>query len=214
MFDKMRHGKKNDKGVLESIADALEERISEIKKISEPGERLLAYKTLKETCEASYDREEARSNRRNQEDNQSNGMFLGGMLTGVSGFTGGLVVAVGGFMTAGIAVPLGLAIMALPTATGILAGKKLGSIGYGGEKKQALRIYKMNVGIDKAIESLTSSPNNMQALFQSPHFAEIKATFPDLADEFNTHAERMAARQKLLEGPKPAAPAPKPGPKV
>lgn len=195
---------------LKEIEKAIKEKIAEIETTPDPGERLLQYKALKQSCEGSYDREEAENNKTNRSYDVTDGAFAGAFV-GVFPSIGAGTAVLLTVATAGIAIPLGLGIMAGGIGVSALAGRKLGGRKYNDEKKQAIRIYNLNTEIDKAIEVLTStSTQNMEALSQSPHFEEVKKEFPDVAEEFSIHAKRMAEREKLLGKNVPAA---KPGPK-
>lgn len=212
---------------LKEIETALRKEIDEIKKIKDPGERLLAFATLKKACEEAYDRSKAVEGEygtaSKADSDAFNGGMWGGLLGGVGGLAGGIaggvVLGVTGVLTAGLAIPAGLAIFAGVTASGAMSGRALGRFGFNvthsDDQKHATEMYKMNCEINRAIEKLTSSDIGMEALSASPRVEDVKKAFPELVEEFNRYSALNAGREKLLKtiGQKQSAEK-KPGPQL
>ena len=195
-----------------NTVSAVQTRIAAIKKMTDPAEQLLQYKTLKDSAEGAYDESKASktyrtktlSGREYAMEKAADTGFVNGLGLGFLG----LCVAVA-ICTAGTVLPLlgAVAVFFVGSAVlGDIIGEKFGLRKFNKhsstEEKHAGEMFEITRGLNKTIEELTGSlkeNENMKTLTQSPHLEAVKKAFPEIATEFNRQAQIAAQQQKLLK---------------
>lgn len=164
---------------LKETRTAIKQKISEIKKVKDPGERFLQFNELHDNVSAAYDRGCV-----NKSFRFTDGDFLFNAAMGtIAGVVPGVVIT--GWQ--------GVKKLKLPKAV-----------------KHANKMDDLRIEIRGEIKALSHSIN-IEALIASPRAEEIVEKFPDLKEAFDHHASVIAAREKLVAKPAPAA---KPGPQI
>lgn len=208
---------KHQNDTLKAAVSALRKKIDDTWKISDAGERLLAFTALQKACEGAYDPAKAKKRQAQMSDDGAKGAAIGAM-GAVAGTAAAVIIS--GALTMGTAPLVVGGVLAIGGfVAGGFGGEKLSRMGFerrhSGEEKYATAMHEMNQEIDRAIEHLSSStPKNLKALSTSPRLEDVKKEFPALVKEFNNSAETVASAEKLLQAieQKPAADK-KPGPK-
>lgn len=192
----------------------LKSEIARVEAISDPVDRLLEYKALRDATEGTYD--QAIADKRTKQDFEGVevigflpvGMVGGGAGAAVAGSALAATVLTGGL--APVAIVPGVAIWAGAMYAGARLGHKFDQHRFNNrtkklspEAKVATNMFVMTQDMDKAIKALSS---DLVAIEQSPRFAEVKKAFPDVAAVFNQRAAdarkqaEIAAKQAAFLG--------------
>ncbi len=195
-----------------ALEDALKGKIDAAESLTDPAERLLRYKAIREDAMGTYEKNKiAQTKEQSIASTGKNGRLAGGLLGFITGWTTSLTLA-----ASSVVVPLLGAFAAIPLAAlfvaAIIVGAKIGkNIGekrgetkfenHSPEEKYATRMCEMVNEITTALKSLENSftkKEKLATLPQNEHFKDIMDAFPKIKAAFNEHRKLINKQQALL----------------